>query len=581
MKKIFLLFFLACSTTGLAQNQHKADSIRGLLDQRNLSDSLKLRFYKDLAIYEGSPDLALSYAQDFLALAQEMKLSLKEAEAFEEISLIQRKLGNLEEATDAALKALAIYEDSKEHNRSIAVITQLANSSVAEGQYKEAIKGFLKAYRFYQKEADTLRTAYTLLNLGETYRLDTQYDSAAYYLEEALQLNTSGDQIIRGYGIGNLGLVFHNQGNHQKAVAPLEESIEILSKLGDRYSVSVYTFELGKALLELNQSALGEKKMLKAYQIAKTERLKEQIRDFSEGLAGYYQANRNFRKAFTYQKEYQVYKDSLINIDNVRRMEQLKGQYAVNERESEISFLSQINENQQRTLLWLLAGASLLAILLTLLYINNQQKKRANRLIAKREQEKALLLQELNHRTKNNLQMISSLLRLQAASLEGQPGADAMREGKNRVDSLALMHQKLYKIGSESIDMKQYLKELIDSLSESFDPDIVIDLDLDSCRVKVDTAIPLALITNELITNSLKYGQSLKEPSRVQLTIKQNDKGYDLSISDNGEGMDIPDLNKLKSFGLKLVYSLANQIQAQIDYNNTNGSKWNIAFNNG
>lgn len=581
MKKFFLLFFCACSITGYAQNQHKSDSIKVLLEQKNLSDSLKLNFYKNLAIYEGSPDLALGYAQDFLKLAQEMNLPLKEAEAFEEISLIQRKLGNLENATSAALKALTIYENRKEYKRSIAVVTQLANSSVAEGQYKEAIKGFVKAYKFYKEIPDTLRTAYTLLNLGETYRLDGQYDSAAYYLEEALRLNTSGDQIVRGYGIGNLGLVFHNRGSHQQAVAPLKESIEILSKLGDRYSVSVYTFELGKALLELNQSTLGEKKMLEAYQIAKTERLKEQIRDFSEGLAAYYQTNSNFRLAFTYQQEYQLYKDSLINIDNVRRMEQLKGQYAVNERETEISFLSQINDNQHRTLLWLIAGASILTVLLVLLYINNRQKKRANKLIAQREQEKALLLQELNHRTKNNLQMISSLLRLQAASLEGQPGADAMREGRNRVDSLALIHQKLYKVGSESIDMRQYLRELVDNLSEGFNPDIVIDLDLDSCEVKVDTAIPLALITNELITNSLKYGQALKEPSRVQLAIKKNNSGYDLSISDNGAGMEMPDLNKLKSFGLKLVYSLANQIQAQIDYNNANGSKWNIVFNNG
>ena len=181
----------------------------------------------------------------------------------------------------------------------------------------------------------------------------------------------------------------------------------------------------------------------------------------------------------------------------------MRGKHQVSLKQTEIEFLNELNKSQQNTLWAVGSGTAILLVLLGLLYRNNRQRMKINKVLTQREKEKALLLNELNHRTKNNLNMISSLLNLQSADLGDHVAAEALLHGRYRVDSLALIHQKLYKEDYSHIDMRPYLTELFEHLVESFDPDVQLKSDILPIKMNVEQAIPLALIINELLTNSL------------------------------------------------------------------------------
>ncbi|MCR9249379.1 MAG: sensor histidine kinase [bacterium] len=561
------------------QNQNVADSLKQvLLRNPELNDSIKYELLYHIVDNEGKPDVKLEYSLSLLDITKKLGHQRKIALALDYLHLVYRKLGDLDEANHYYYGALKIFEDIGRKDDLAASYAQEASLLMVEGQYLESATEYLKSLHAYISIPDTLMANVIRVNLGETYRLYEKYDSASLHLKQALNDNYQENKIVEGYGAGNLGMVYNALGQLDSAKLFLETSIEILKPLGDVYSVAVYEFELGKVLIAKNNYKEGQKKMLRAYEAAINEGLKEQIRDFSKYLSEYYATREDFRMALGYQKQYELYKDSLINIDNVRQVEQLRGQHEVQQRDAEITFLNELNKSQKNTLLAIGSGSVILLVLLGLLYRNNQQKKKANATLAKREKEKGLLLQELNHRTRNNLNMISNLLNLQSNELGDQPAAEAVRQGRYRVDSLALIHKKLYQEDYSSIHMEQYLKELLEHLNDSFDPDVNIDVSITVGQMKVDQAIPVALIVNELVTNALKYGKASDGDSLVKVSFQEVSNGYQLNITDNGPGMEEPQPDQLSSFGLKLIYALTDQLYGTVIFTNTNGSDWTITF---
>src|SRR5690606_1197403 len=154
-------------------------------------------------------------------------------------------------------------------------------------------------------------------------------------------------------------------------------------------------------------------------------------------------------------------------------------------------------------------GVFSLIIFMCLLYSGNKKIKKINKelsyqkdIISKREKEKALLLRELNHRVKNNLQMISSLLSLQSRELNGHPAKEAIISGKYRVEALSLVHRKLYQEGLDTkIKIKEYVEELVLSLFHGYNTKFKPKFKIANISVGIDIAVPLALIINELTTN--------------------------------------------------------------------------------
>lgn len=188
--------------------------------------------------------------------------------------------------------------------------------------------------------------------------------------------------------------------------------------------------------------------------------------------------------------------------------------------------------------------------------------------ILESEREKTILLQEVHHRVKNNLQIIISLFRLQSHFTDNEEALDLFRNSQNRIRSMSKIHEKLYETKDLSrIEIKSYLIELVEDLVSSYDinNDVKINHQIDNCNISLDELTPLALIINEIITNSLKYG--LKDAAEPMINIKltQNEIGFTyLNISDNGPGFDPEIWENHQSMGVELIKTLTEQLDGEI-----------------
>ena len=199
--------------------------------------------------------------------------------------------------------------------------------------------------------------------------------------------------------------------------------------------------------------------------------------------------------------------------------------------------------------------------------------------------EKEVLLREIHHRVKNNLQIISSLLNLQTRCVEGEETINVLKESQNRVKAMAMVHEKLYQSEDlKDVNFKEYIENLVSDLFYSYGVKkgtIDLQIDADDIKMDIDTAIPCGLIINELVTNSLKYAfPCLNKEDIVKVGLKklQPDK-LKLFVSDNGVGLpENLDMENVETLGLKMVKILVNQLKGTLEVDRTNGTRFKIIF---
>ncbi|MGB0431509.1 MAG: sensor histidine kinase, partial [Bacteroidia bacterium] len=219
---------------------------------------------------------------------------------------------------------------------------------------------------------------------------------------------------------------------------------------------------------------------------------------------------------------------------------------------------------------------------LTLVYNEIERQKH---LVEATLTEKEALLKEIHHRVKNNLQVISSLFELQSLRTDNREIKKAITEGQNRVKSMALIHQKLYQTDElKELPFTGYIKDLVKTLIQSYgktEKDIKVEITSDPIRFNLDIAIPMGLITNELVSNSLKYAFVENINPCITIVLRElSDHNYLFKISDNGIGLPKDfDIDKLDSLGVKLIKTLARQIEAEWSLSGADGTVFIMKFN--
>ncbi|MFN2374198.1 MAG: PAS domain S-box protein [Cyclonatronaceae bacterium] len=198
--------------------------------------------------------------------------------------------------------------------------------------------------------------------------------------------------------------------------------------------------------------------------------------------------------------------------------------------------------------------------------------------------EKEVLLKEVYHRVKNNLQITSSLLELQSAHIRDEFDRELFRESQNRLSTMAMIHEQLYKTDNlSSINMQDYITNLVTGLLKSYDAGTVkSDIRVDDTLFALDTAIPLGLIINEIVTNSLKHAfrkQILKENRLTIRLSKRADNVMQLIVADNGPGLPSQDvIDSKKSLGMELIEALTLQLGGKLDIRSDGGAVFAITF---
>lgn len=273
-----------------------------------------------------------------------------------------------------------------------------------------------------------------------------------------------------------------------------------------------------------------------------------------------------------------------METESVLRNEQLT-------KEKELSLsLSRENELKQKLLndeqknkrnLWFGMGA--LALLVGVIFFQYSKQRKKNQIIHKQSREMEVLNKEVHHRVKNNLQVISSMLDLQSQTLNNEKATAIIKEGIQRVQSMAFIHQNLYQGNSvNSVNMNEYIQMLSNHLFQTYNIQkdrIKLHTRIEDLNLHTDTAIPLGMILNELISNALKYAfpkhetQPGKENGDIWVTMKRNNNELLLQVKDNGVGMPPGfNLNNTSSFGYEIIKAFAQKMRARMNIDGQNGA---------
>jgi two-component sensor histidine kinase len=199
--------------------------------------------------------------------------------------------------------------------------------------------------------------------------------------------------------------------------------------------------------------------------------------------------------------------------------------------------------------------------------------------------EKDVLLKEIHHRVKNNLQVVSGLLELQSKSTSNEDSKNALLEGRNRVAGMALIHQNLYQNENlGNVDIKKFVTDLhkqVESIFHSARVSVQLETDIEPLIIDLDTIVPLGLILNELFTNSFKYAFVDMGAGKIIVMMRQVSQGhYALTYCDNGHGLPVDfNIEKAASLGMMLVRDLSRQVGGDVRYNKRENC-FTIAFTN-
>ncbi len=212
-----------------------------------------------------------------------------------------------------------------------------------------------------------------------------------------------------------------------------------------------------------------------------------------------------------------------------------------------------------------------------------EQIVRTRETLEKELAQKEILLKEIHHRVKNNLQIVSSLLNLQASSLNDEEQRRVLTDSSVRIRSMSLIHESLYSSGVyHEIEMGYYLRELVTGIFQTYRPEhtlIELDFRIEDIQLSMDRAILCGLIVTELVTNALKYAFVLSEKGTLEIGMVKTDNEYTLRVADNGCGIDTEIFhNKTDSLGITLVRSLTSQLAGSLNVESGNGTILTLSF---
>jgi two-component sensor histidine kinase len=212
----------------------------------------------------------------------------------------------------------------------------------------------------------------------------------------------------------------------------------------------------------------------------------------------------------------------------------------------------------------------------------NQELIVQNEEIIKQNEQQEILLKEIHHRVKNNLQVISSLISLQTHTVDDDSALSVLHESKRRIEAIALIHQKLYQDKRvNKVDFKSYLEDLLSSQAREL---ISLKTDLtcpDDIELDLDIALPLGLILSELISNSIKHAYNDVEVPSISIVVNGTEPNYEITLKDNGVGLPIGfNFESNDSLGMEIIDALIGQINAKIVSFNQDGACFVISFKN-
>ena len=612
----WLLFFL-CLTTGYSQKSQ--EEYHTLLDELGKTDL-------DSALVIGNDYLSRTHLHNqkkfhFKIIKKIVKLGIQKGDIesaslltnninknqlldkSEEVELILLKaeLLEYEEQTDSALvyylEAIKLSEN-EDLDQSLALsYSNIASMYLYLGDLPKGKTYFFSSMDIYESLHDQKGLSRVYNNLGVLYRLSTEMDSARIYYTKAIEIRIKlNDQDGLSSSYMNLGITEEKDSNFSLAEEYYLKSKSISEATHNPTNILLVYVNLGNLKYKSGEYKAAEDYYLSGIEIADGAEFSYYKKHLFLCLSRLFEKKGDYKKSLEYSKLYNSAYQEYHSYSKEQTIQELEKKYESEKVLKENALLAEANEKEKLakekaelsaenqwvwTVFFALAGTILVIgfSFIFLLYKRNKSKNvQLNILLDERE----LLLKEVHHRVKNNLQIVSSLLNLQKKASDKKSAKEILQESQDRIDSMSILHERLYKSDRlNEISFKDYVGSLTENLMDSVNSEgLEIEQEIQANQLGLDHLVPCGLIINELLTNSIKYAFAGIRNKKIFIRSKIENEVCHLEIGDNGNGFEKEvDMNNLSSLGLRLVYGLVMQMDGSIDLSQEkNSTSFKIKF---
>ncbi|HEY1039886.1 MAG TPA: tetratricopeptide repeat protein [Bacteroidia bacterium] len=563
---------------------------------------------------KGNNEKAIDLWQQALKIREEINEQLGIASLLNNIGFVYMENGSTDKALDFYRKSLKIREKAGNKGGITNSLHNIASIYYATGDTVKALEYYRKNLAIQQEINDKKGMAYSYLNIGNTlFEINPgNVKEPLDYLQKSLSLFEE-IQFKQGIikALKNIGKIYQSEGLPgctgsrkeclQKGIVAAMDNFQRSLKISEEISNKEGTAEALNYIADCyyRQNKLKEAMVYANKGMMVSQELKSPslIKTAANLLYGIYEKQNKPEPALEMYKLFIQMRDSIQNKENQKTLIRSEFQIEFDKKaiadslklakDKEVYTIQIENDKKQKLYLYILVFLSLVSgfFIYNRFRVTARQKKEIelrNSIISRSLEEKEVLLKEIHHRVKNNLQVISSLLGLQSESIENGALKNLFSESKNKINTISLIHQKLYQSGDlAEIDMHDYFSSLynyIQPLFENNRKNIQFNLSTAAIKFDVDTSVPLGLIFNELITNSLKYAFADKRDGTIDVTLEELEKGrFVFSVSDDGSGFD-GQTKRSNSLGLNLVRMLTSQLNGNCLIESGKGTKITIRF---
>ncbi len=500
------------------------------------------------------------------------------------IGIAYKEQGDYNLALDQLLQAARYYDQSKLYKEQASCYSTIANIQIEQGNYDNALRYHESALKLRQKINHQKGIANSLTNIGQTYIKKGNYDLAIDFLNRSLKLKTElKDQQMMAVSLDLLGEVYFLKNEYTRAQNYYLQSLELKASVQDPKGKAETYNKLGNLYLAWGKYDLALHQLELARAALATSNVKKELLQNYLLTTNVFRARGDYKNALLFYDRYETLQDTLQDENQRKALAELQIKYETEKKEQEIVSLNERDKTQatlldkQHTLIYLLAGVVVLFIIIAalLFYINRSRKKllHQNQTIIQQKQtiidQKQMLMRELHHRVKNNLQILSSILELQKDRIEDKVAQDMLQAVSTRLNAMLLIHKNLYHDTlSAQIEIHIYLDALLENLLESYGftkDQVLLEQHIAPVLMDADRALSIGFIYNELISNVLKHAFSGVEKPMLSIVFEANEQQVELLVKDNGLGMkNAKEIEHSSSFGIRLLRLFAADLDGKI-----------------
>jgi len=546
-------------------------------------------------------DFTTQELKSILPISNKTNLNNKEKMFLKYYSNSLNNLGVIYNTEGELPKALEYYYKSLNQRELIKDSLGLAEALSNIGNIYATQGDIEKALEFTEKSLDISKLigsevhGIILSNLGRLYRKKGNKEKAIFYYKEGLMLNKKLNNVA---GVVNslslIGLIHETDGDFDKSLTYLLKNIIILKESGNQNGFITTLTNIARVYYKKGEIVKAKNYGERAMALSKNQGDPQQLLIVSSLLSSIYQKENNWKKAFEMETLHFKMQDSIQNTEIETSLIKQASKYDLDKKQQEIALLSVKNEvqelklNRNKASILLISIALLSALILAFLaYRGYKEKRYINKLLKRQKKEisrkhddKKIMLKEIHHRVKNNLQVVYSLLRMQSSKNSDKKVINVFKETQGRVLSMAKLHEKMYQSGDlKCLNAKEHITMLIEGIvkNNTLEKEVKLNLAIDDIYLDSQIMMPLSLIINEMITNSLKY--AFEGRKKGTITVKLNSTApttNELYIADNGVGYTPKKVSE--GLGVKLIKSFTRQLNGTLEKISDNGTAFKLTF---